>query len=87
MRKASGGLQALATWVDRAGGNEFLIGDKLTIADIAIVSMLGWLQCRWPEQGWEKKHPGLEKYYRRLDQRKSFAETRPYAQTVKDQVV
>lgn len=87
MRKCEGGLQALATFVDQAGGNEFLIGNKLTLADIAIASVLGWLQCRWPDQGWQKKHPKLEQYFLRLDQRKSFAETRPSAQTITDPVV
>lgn len=87
MRKAEGGLQALATFVDQSGGKEFLIDDKLTLADIAIASVLGWLECRWPEQGWQKKHPRLNEYYKRLDQRKTFAETRPSAQTITDKVV
>lgn len=87
MRKASGGLQALATFVDQANGAEFIIDNKLTLADIAIAGVLGWLQLRWPDQGWEKKHPQLEKYYRKLDQRKSFAETRPSKQSITDKVV
>ena len=87
MRKAEGGLQALATFVDQSGGKEFLIDDKLTLADIAIASVLGWLECRWPDQGWQNKHPRLNEYYRRLDQRKTFAETRPSAQTITDKVV
>lgn len=87
MRKASGGLQALATFVDQAGDSEFLVGNKLTLADIATCSALGWLKCRWPDQGWEKKHPQLDEYFQRLDQRESFAETRPSPQNITDKVV
>lgn len=60
MRKASGGLSALATWVDQAsadGEKKFLIGDKLTLADIAIGSVLGWLTVRWPDHKWKETHP------------------------------
>ena len=46
MKKADGGIQALATFVDQAKGNEFLIGDRLTLADIAVASVLGWLSLR-----------------------------------------
>ena len=52
MRKADGGLQALATFVDQAGDSEFLIDNKLTLADIAIVPVLGWLSLRWPDHQW-----------------------------------
>lgn len=87
MRKAEGGLQALATFIDQNNGAEFLIDGKLTLADIAIASVLGWVDCRWPSFGLEKKHPRLYQYFQRLDQRKSFAETRPSPQTITDKVV
>ncbi|KAF2485802.1 glutathione S-transferase [Neohortaea acidophila] len=87
MRKADGGLQALATFVDQAGGGEFLIGNKLTLADIAIASVLGWLSLRWPDHEWQRKHPQLKKYFDRLDQRESFANTRPAPQNISDPVV
>ena len=87
MRKAEGGLQALATWVDHAGSNEFLIDGKLTLADIAIASVCGWLLLRWPEHPWSKDHPRLLEYVQRLDQRESFASTRPSTQTITDKVV
>ena len=89
MRKADGGLQALATFVDQAGGDkaDFLIGNKLTLADIAAGSVLGWLSLRWPDHQWQTKHPQLKKYFDRLDQRETFANTRPKPQTISDPVV
>jgi glutathione S-transferase len=87
MRKANGGLQALATWVDQGGGKEFLIGDRLTLADIAIGSVLGWLSLRWPDHEWKTKYPRLNEYFERLDQRPTFANTRPSPQTISDKVV
>jgi glutathione S-transferase len=87
MRKANGGLQALATFVDQAGDIEFLIGNKLSLADIAIASVLGWLSLRWPDHEWKTKHPKLLKYFERLDQRPTFANTRPQPQTITDKVV
>ncbi|KAK3723474.1 hypothetical protein LTR37_001726 [Vermiconidia calcicola] len=87
MRKADGGLQALASFVEQAGGNEFLIDNKLTLADVAIGSVLGWLSLRWPDHQWKTTHPRLNAYFERLDQRPTFANTRPSAQTMKDQVV
>lgn len=87
MRKADGGLQALATFVDQSGGGEFLIDNKLTLADIAIASVLGWLSLRWPDHKWQDKHPQLKKYYDRLEQRETFANTRPKPQSLTDKVV
>lgn len=89
MRKADGGLQALATFVDQAGGNkaEYLIGNKLSLADIAAASVLGWLSLRWPDHQWQSKHPQLKKYFDRIDQRETFANTRPKPQTISDPVV
>jgi len=61
MRKADGGLAALATFVEQAGGSEFLIGGKLTLADIAIGAVLGWLSLRWPVSGFNLLIEGLVK--------------------------
>ncbi|KAK4635122.1 hypothetical protein CLAFUW4_02158 [Fulvia fulva] len=41
MRKVEGGLAALATWVDQSPTKNFIIGDSLTLADIAAGSVLG----------------------------------------------
>lgn len=87
MRKADGGLRTLATWVDRVGENTFLIGDKLTLADLAAVSLLGWLTVRWPDHQWRITYPQLKRYWEKLEARESFANTRPTPQTMKDQIV
>lgn len=87
MRKVNGGLRALADWVDEAGGGEFLVGDKVTVADISICSCLGLLSSRWPDHGWQEKYPRLRAYSERLDARESFAKTRPVSQPIVDSVV
>ena len=86
MRKADGGLAALATFVDQAGGSEFLLDNKLTLADIAIGSCLGWLSLRWPQHEWKTRHPQLNKYFEGLDARETFANTRPSAQTINGKI-
>lgn len=87
MRKVDGGLQALATWVDQSRDGKFLIGDSLTLADIAVGSVLGWMSLRWPDHPWAGKHPQLKAYYDALGTRESFKTTRPAPQTITDKVV
>lgn len=49
MRKVEGGLQALASWVDQSSTGKFLVGDSLTLADVAAGSVLGYMAVRWPD--------------------------------------
>ncbi|KJX99135.1 glutathione S-transferase like protein [Zymoseptoria brevis] len=86
MRKVDGGLQALATWLDQGNG-QYLIGDSLTLADIAAGSVLGYMSVRWPDHAWKTKHPKLKEYWEGLDARESFANTRPSPQNIQDQIV
>ncbi|KAK4501958.1 hypothetical protein PRZ48_007768 [Zasmidium cellare] len=87
MRKAEGGLRQLAAWVDRSNGSKYLIGDKLSLADLAAVSMLGWLNVRWPDHQWKTTYPQLKRYWETLEERETFATTRPSPQSMKDQIV
>lgn len=89
MRKVDGGLRALAEWVVDGEGKvrEFIIGNRLSIADLAVASVCGWLRLRFSEYGLEGKLPKLAQYCDRLEERKSFKDTVPSPQTIKDKVV
>ena len=85
-RKVEGGLRTLAEWVDASKGG-YLIGNSLTLADIALVSLLGFMVVRFPGHHWETTYPQLKAYFDKLDQRESFANTRPSPQVFRDPVV
>ncbi|KAK0277929.1 hypothetical protein LTR35_009766 [Friedmanniomyces endolithicus] len=86
MRKVEGGLRQLSTWIDQRQG-QYLIGDRLTIADLAIAAFLGWFAIRWSEHQWQSQYPKLKQYWEELEALPHFKETRPSPQTIKDQVV
>ncbi|KAK5715741.1 hypothetical protein LTR17_016651 [Elasticomyces elasticus] len=86
MRKVEGGLRQLNTWVDERQG-QYLIGDRLTIADLAIAAFLGWFAIRWFEHPWQSTYPNLRQYWEGLEELEHFKTTRPSPQTMKDQVV
>lgn len=84
MRKVDGGMKALAEW---AGDREFMIGEQLTLADIAAGTVCGYLNVRWPDYPWKDRHPNLARYCERLEGRESFKKTVPSPQTIKDRIV
>jgi len=83
-RKVDGGLQQLAQWV---GGKDFLVDDRLTLADVAAGSVLGYLRVRFAEHPWQEKYPDLKRYSDRLESRDSFHKTVPTPQTISDKIV
>jgi glutathione S-transferase len=85
-RKVEGGLRQLNTWVSERKG-KFIIGDSLTLADLAAGSFLGWYAIRRPDHDWQTQYPELKKYHEQLEALKHFKNTRPSPQTMKDQVV
>lgn len=86
MRKVEGGMKALATWVEAAGG-KYLVGNEFTLADVAAGSVLGYLAVRWPDHNWRQQYPLLEKYWQGLEARPSFANTKPSPQKITDKIV
>jgi glutathione S-transferase len=51
----------------------------VNVAHLALGCMLGYADFRWPDHGWRKQFPGVAAWFARLEQRPSFAQTRPEA--------
>lgn len=84
LRKRDGGLNEISRLL---GDKTYCVGNRLTLADIAVGSLLGWLNVRMSEFKWREKFPNLTSLQDRLEQRPSFANTVPYAQVISDKVV
>jgi len=84
MRKVEGGLKALSEWV---GEKDFLVEDRLTLADIAAGSVLGYMTVRFKMIPWREQYPNLARYVDRLEERESFKDTKPYPQNITDKIV
>jgi glutathione S-transferase len=71
-------LSALVRADHDLGERTWCVGDDFTLADAALASALGYLDLRCPTL-WRGKHPRLETYLARLEQRPSVASTKPPA--------
>ncbi|MBB5018526.1 glutathione S-transferase [Chitinivorax tropicus] len=67
---------ALAT-LERAADDTWLIGGRLSLADIVAGCALGYLDLRLTEIDWRARHPRLHSYFDRLMTRESFLQTMP----------
>lgn len=56
----------------------FCVGIHLTLADVAVGVVLGYLDFRFPQINWREQHPNLLKLQDKLMQRASFADTQPF---------
>ena len=80
MRKVYGAIKYLDQLVKKNNGAEYLVGNALTIADIAAGAMLGMFEMAERELslfGWKKDYPDLVGWWEKLEERPSFKETRP----------
>ncbi len=68
--KIRGTLDLLETGARRSG-------DDQTIADIGVACALGYLDLRFPDEGWRKAHPKLEAFFAEITARPSWAGTDP----------
>lgn len=59
------------------GDKAFCVGTHLSLADIAVVCALSYLDFRFPEIDWRADAANLQKLHDKLIVRASFAETRP----------
>ena len=72
--KIEHGLQALESSLK---DSRYLLGDQLTLGDIATACALGYLDFRFPDIDWRSEHPRLLAYAEQLFARPSFVKTRP----------
>jgi glutathione S-transferase len=63
-------------WFERNAGEA---GGPVDLAQLALGSLLGYVDFRWPERGWRERCPKVAAWWGRLEARPSFAETRPAA--------
>lgn len=83
-RKVEGGLRELSRLL---GDGRYCVGDSFTLADVAVGSLLRWLDIRAAEIPWRTQHPNLAALSDRLEERASFRDSVPFAQTFRDKVV
>lgn len=93
LRKVYGAIKAIDAFVKEAresDESDFLIGDELSIADIAAGAMLGMMDMVETQFGlirWKEDYPELLAWWERLEERESFRETRPVMFELTEKVV
>ena len=64
-------MRALSFAADQLGKNEWCEGTSITLADLALVSALIYLDLRQPERDWRGPHPNLAAWFTRVRSRNS----------------
>lgn len=88
-RKIDGAMRAFSEMVEARvrRGKEYLVGEELTIADIAAVCTVGFVDWLGIREGWDAKYPVLAGWVRGLDGRREFVESRPVMFDLREAVV
>ena len=63
--------RALVHAAEQLGSNQWCEGDSITLADLALVSVLIYLDLRQAERNWRGAHPNLAAWFTRINQRAS----------------
>ena len=83
-RKIDGGLAEMAKIV---GSRQWATGNSFSLGDIAVGTAVAYLSVRFQELPWRTLYPDLALLSDRLEQRPSFRDSVPYAQSITDKVV
>lgn len=75
MNKVTSGLNTMS---HDMGMNTWCQGESFTLADIAAICALGYLDFRFPELDWRRSQPHLSELFDRVMQRPSVRETVPF---------
>jgi glutathione S-transferase len=65
--------RALSFASAQLGQNQWCEGASITLADLALVSALIYLDLRQPERNWRKPHPNLAAWFARISTRSSVS--------------
>jgi len=57
--------------------NSSELSEPVNLAHLALGSLLGYIDFRWPDRGWRHRFPTLRAWFAQLEQRPSFVQTRP----------
>jgi len=61
-------------WFEQNGSE---LSEPVNLAHLALGSLLGYIDFRWPDRGWRYRFPTLCAWFAHLEQRPSFLQTRP----------
>ncbi|KAH7408801.1 hypothetical protein DE146DRAFT_388590 [Phaeosphaeria sp. MPI-PUGE-AT-0046c] len=88
-RKVDGAMRAFNDLVleMREKGKEYLVGEEMTIADIAVVCAVEWVEWAKLREGWGDEYPRLREWVQKLGGGKEFVETRPEMFALSEKVV
>ena len=77
-RKLAQVQNALQAMSEALGEQQFCFGVSLSLADIAVVCALDWLDFRFPElHRWHEQYPNLAQLQNRCAARASFEQSKP----------
>jgi glutathione S-transferase len=74
LNKVNVSLKAMSNGL---GESEWCFGNQMSLADISVGCALDYLIFRFPNIQWQKAHPNLNRLYKKLMSRPSFANTVP----------
>jgi glutathione S-transferase len=88
-RKIEGALGACARAVGemKGRGDEYLVGGTYTIADIAVVCAVSFVDFVGAREGWRETWPGLAEWVDGMEKREEFVGTKPVMFDLKEVVV
>jgi glutathione S-transferase len=61
-------------WFDE---NDGALAEPINLAQLALGAALGYIDFRWPENGWRGEFANVKAWFARLEQRPSFTKTKP----------
>jgi glutathione S-transferase len=78
--KFEGGFNALEAML---GDRRWCVGDRMSLADISVACHLGFVSLRVPHHFPRDRYPGLDRLWKRMEERDSFMRTAPPSAQVK----